>query len=127
MEPGSLLKTYTKNRSRSDEIAVESTAIGTLVCAIAEKGFEGSMTELLDSLNALADDKLKRSKSWPKTPRGLSGQLKRLARNPRKLGYVFEDDDDTAAGGRTGVFGSHGERSDRDNVRNTRTHGKCGL
>ena len=101
---GSFLSTYTENRGRSDEIAVDSATIGRLLCEIADEGFEGSMTELLELLNTRADDKVQRSRSWPKNARALSGQVKRLSPNLRKLGYDVEHCADTAAGSRNRAY-----------------------
>jgi hypothetical protein len=41
---------------------------------------------LLDELEKLADDKAKRRRGWPATPRALSGQLRRVAPNLRHAG-----------------------------------------
>jgi putative DNA primase/helicase len=89
-DAGSFMKSYTKNRAEADEVAIESSPIGPLICEIAENGFQGTATELLARLNAEASDELKKSKSWPRNEKKLGSHIKRLAPNLREAGYVVE-------------------------------------
>jgi len=58
-----------------------------LLDAIEGGRFEGEMAELLNRLGNIVDDSAKKQKGWPKTARGLSGQLRRLAPNIRLAGF----------------------------------------
>jgi putative DNA primase/helicase len=89
-ERGSFLTSYTKNRSESDRVAVEASVVGTVLCEIADAGFEDDFSTLLERLTDLVDEKVTRQRDWPKTPRGLSSSVMRLSPNLRKLGYVVE-------------------------------------
>ena len=89
---GAFVTAYTENRSQSNEVAIESSPIGAQLRKVADHGFEGTTTELLELLNTRVDEKVTRAKTWPKTARGLAGQITRLAPNLRKLGYVVEHD-----------------------------------
>ena len=84
---GDFLDSYMRNRSQSDELAIEASPVGDPLCVIAKRGFRGTTTELLDQLADLAGDKAK-SRSWPKNPRALASAIKRLAPNLRKQGYT---------------------------------------
>lgn len=96
-EPGAFLKSYAENRNQSDELAIEASPVGPLLCLVAERGFEGTMTELLDQLTDLTDEKATRARTWPKSPRGLAAHVKRLAPNLRKRGYVVEHDRESSS------------------------------
>ena len=87
---GSFMDTYAKNRDESNEIAIEASPIGALLCEIADQGFNGTTAELLALLTDKAEEKITKSKSWPRTARGLAAHVTRLAPNLRKLGYAVE-------------------------------------
>jgi hypothetical protein len=89
-KPGAFLKTYLENRNMSDRLAIDASPVGPLLCKIAKTGFEGTMTELLERLEGLADEKTTRTKAWPKTARALSSHVTRLAPNLRKVGFTVE-------------------------------------
>ncbi len=88
-EPGAFMASYTENRSASHEVAVESNVVGVPLRTIADAGFEGTFTELLDTLNETVEEK-QRPKDWPKSARGLSSEVQRIAPNLRKLGYIVD-------------------------------------
>jgi 5S rRNA maturation endonuclease (ribonuclease M5) len=86
-EPGYFLSIYATNRGEADEIALDALPIGTVVRAfVADRNdWEGTPTELLTILNDRAGETAK-DRTWPKKAHNLSGQLKRLAPNLRRLG-----------------------------------------
>ena len=94
-EGGAFLRAYRENRADSIALPLEASVIGAVLVAFIESGGcqKASWTELLDELNAheLATDERKRNHSWPKSARGLSGQVRRLAPSLRALEFVFED------------------------------------
>jgi hypothetical protein len=90
-ERGSFLEAYTGNRAEANDLALDSSPIAPLLRDLAEgNGFEGTCAELLAKLNESAGDKATRAQSWPKSPRALSGQLRRLAPNLRRAGVNLE-------------------------------------
>lgn len=89
-EPGRFYDTYADNRESAHEVAIDSSPIAALIRTMAEQGFTGTASELLAELEAVADDPITRIRSWPKSPRALSGALRRLAPNLREIGVLIE-------------------------------------
>lgn len=87
-EPGAFMGAFTGNRAEAVEMAIEADdvalAVRTFVTRVGE--WEGSVTGLLDALEQLVTDKVRRSKRWPKSPRALSGRLRRAASFLRTVG-----------------------------------------
>jgi len=85
---GAIMSAYTNNRASANEVALESSAIATLVMAmVRENGnWSGTATMLLEKLNTRADEDLRRARWWPRSGRGVSGALRRLAPNLRAAG-----------------------------------------
>jgi hypothetical protein len=100
-EPEYFLSIYTGNRAEADEIALDALPVGTAVRAFLadREAWEGTPTELLTVLNERAGETA-RDRTWPKKAHNLSGQLKRLAPNLRRLGIEVE----------LGVRGTDGRR-----------------
>lgn len=92
LEPGAFLDAYFGNRESANETALESSPVGKAVLDLVAECAEwtGTASDLLASLERAADDRTKNSKSWPKSPRSLSGILKRLAPNFRAAGVDVE-------------------------------------
>jgi hypothetical protein len=88
-EPGAFMDSYMANRNESHEIAIESSPVGVPLRAIADDGFDGTFTQLLARLNEAVDEKA-RPKDWPKSARGLSSDIQRIAPNLRRVGYTVE-------------------------------------
>lgn len=85
---GGFMAAYTDNRRSANEHALESSPVATHVIDLARQRQEwnGTPGELLDTLDGMATDKCKATRGWPKSPRGLSGILRRLAPNLRAAG-----------------------------------------
>lgn len=94
LESGRFLAAYGDNRAAGNEVALESSPVAAAVITfMADKTtWTGTATELLDEVEKLTDEKLRKSKAWPKSPRGLSGTLKRLAPNLRQVGVEVDFD-----------------------------------
>jgi hypothetical protein len=97
--PGAFLAAYERNRGQGHELAIEASIISAPLLDIANQGFEGTASELLDLLTLKADERATRHQQWPRTPRALSAMIKRLAPNLRALGYDLQQGqrDSTAA------------------------------
>jgi hypothetical protein len=95
LEEGEFLRAYAGNRESANELVLESSPVTRYVVEMA-KGlaendcWEGRATDLLEVLERKASDGDKRLKSWPNTPRALSGCLRRLAPNLRQAGIEVE-------------------------------------
>jgi len=86
---GAFLHAYTKSRGDANVFAVDASVIGpTLVRCVATEVWEGTSQELLAYLDEQAGDTLRKSREWPKTPRALSGELRRLAPALRGMGMT---------------------------------------
>jgi putative DNA primase/helicase len=87
---GTFRDAYELNRASSHEVAIEGSTVGALLLAIADEGFDGTPTRLLELLTERAGDSAARSREFPKTPRALSALLRRLAPNLRGLGVQLD-------------------------------------
>lgn len=78
---GEFLEAYMGNRAAAVDSAIEASAIGPALMAwFAEREvWTGTATELLTELETITNDRVTRGKTWPKTGRGVSGALRRLA------------------------------------------------
>jgi hypothetical protein len=92
-EPGGFDQAYRRNRLGADEAAIESSLIATRVRDFFEDyegDWVGTASQLLEALNRGFDPEERRnrerSKDWPTKPHVLSGKLRRLAPNLRRLG-----------------------------------------
>jgi hypothetical protein len=79
---------YETNRQECASVALDNSPVARLIYKITRDSttWQGSATELLQTLNTKADDTEKRSLTWPKTPAKLSGMLRRITPNLRTVG-----------------------------------------
>jgi hypothetical protein len=92
---GGFLDAYRGNRADAVHETLESDSVATALLAFMEefsskaeaKYWEGSCEILRQELERHANDGVKRSKGWPKTPRGLSGRVRRLKTFLREVGF----------------------------------------
>ena len=88
-----LLSTYGANRDTTSEQALEASLVAQVLVDIMEKErilWEGTAAELMELLNAKATEPTKKQRAWPKNPRALGHQLRRLAPNLRIAGVEVE-------------------------------------
>jgi hypothetical protein len=85
---GTFLSAYDGNRDEAVEGVIEADPIasGVRVLIATRRMWSGTASDLLSTLGELAGERLSRSKSWPNTPRGLAGRLRRAATFLRKIG-----------------------------------------
>jgi hypothetical protein len=92
---GAFLDAYSKNRVEMDETVIEADLVATAVRSLMadRSALTGTAKELLQKLVSIAGEPAAKMKSWPKTPRALSGRLRRAAPNLRRVGIsiVFEE------------------------------------
>jgi hypothetical protein len=88
---GAFLAAYEGNRAAANTTALESSLVVKPLLRLADEGdWEGPAGELLARLADRAPEADARGKSWPKTPKALSGVLRRLAPNLRHAGVGVE-------------------------------------
>ena len=85
---GTFMAAYTENRSSANDTAMEASVVGLAVQQfMADRRFwQGTSTDLLTAVEGVVDEKTQRRKDWPKTPRKISGDLRRVAPNLRRAG-----------------------------------------
>jgi hypothetical protein len=88
---GSFMNALQNNRDAAHRLALEASPIAQALIDVAGEGFSGTMTELLKRINADHPD-YNRQLGWPKTVKKLSGDLKRLAPDLRKVGVQVDPD-----------------------------------
>ncbi len=91
LAPGVFISAYTNNRDDANALALEASPIANFITEmVASAPWHGTASQLLDILNQDAGDGVQRQKAWPKSPRALSGMIKRLAPNLRRAGVEVE-------------------------------------
>jgi hypothetical protein len=88
LEQGSFRRSYGRSLRRATRAALESTPITRHLMALAllPDGWDGTVAELLGELNGRATDDERKQYAWPRTPKRLAGDLRRLAPNLRREG-----------------------------------------
>jgi hypothetical protein len=84
---GTFLAAYKQNRGESNALALESAIVAPAILALmhSRDSWQGTARELLDELETRhTDEKTRRRKDWPTSPRKLSGDLRRIAPNLRR-------------------------------------------
>lgn len=79
---------YANNRATAHDVALDGSLLAGRLRAFmdGQVDWRGTAGELLKVLTESADESTRRSKTWPKSPRGLSGQLRRIAPHLRAAG-----------------------------------------
>jgi len=84
---GRFLEAYEKNRSEAVLLGIECDPVALAVRELARRGpWSGTAGDLHEALGEIAPDSARRSKEWPKTPKGVTDRLRRLAPSLRAIG-----------------------------------------
>jgi hypothetical protein len=85
---GTFWAAYRGNRDEAVEGVIDADPIAATVRAVmtARTEWTGTASELLAALAEAAGERVARSKTWPDSPRTLSGRLRRAATFLRKIG-----------------------------------------
>lgn len=80
-EPGAFMDAYSGNRAAAVDSAIEASAIGTTLVSWlnGRESWTGTASDLLSELDSVATDRVRGGPRWPKSGRGMSGALRRLA------------------------------------------------
>jgi hypothetical protein len=78
---GTFLRVYEANRRDASRSAIEVSSVGPALLRFMHKRpqWTGTMKQLLKGLLSLVDFDTRRRSDWPKSPRGLAGELARIA------------------------------------------------
>jgi len=94
IEPDTFLVAYRGNRAEAVEDTLEGDVVASSLLEwiegrrVADESdcWEGTCKQLLQHLESVASDGMKKSPAWPKTPRALSSRLRRIATFMREVG-----------------------------------------
>jgi hypothetical protein len=91
-KPRSFERAYAINRRGANTLALETSPVAEHLIALMDgrQVWDGTPTEALHALTAQAGERVTQLPTWPKTPRGLSGALKRVAPNLRRAGLEVQ-------------------------------------
>jgi hypothetical protein len=93
-DPDRFLAIYRDNRKAANESALEDSHVaGAIRELVAKVKWSGTATELKDALELIVTNHVAKSDRWPKSPRGMSGVLRRLAPSLRQVGICVEFSD----------------------------------
>ncbi|MBI4584570.1 MAG: hypothetical protein HY717_11195 [Planctomycetes bacterium] len=94
---GAFLDSYRRNIGEANEVAVESSPAGTAFRRLLDEtgSWDGTATALLERLVQTVSEKVLEGRNWPKSAKGLSGILRRLAPAFRRLGYEISFERET--------------------------------
>lgn len=85
---GSFLTAYNGNQENANSLAIEASVVGPAIQKFMQansNGWEGTAQELLNGLELLADESIKKYRGWPQNPNTLGRILRRLAPNLRRI------------------------------------------
>jgi hypothetical protein len=84
---GAFMKAYGGNRAEAVHETLEGDPVGVAILGFMEKQefWEGTCKQLLQQLEQHVEEATKKSREWPKSPRGLSSRLRRLVTFLREL------------------------------------------
>jgi hypothetical protein len=87
-DPAEFTRSYLANRQHAHETILEDSPVaGAVRTLFGQSGtWTGTATELLGMLADIAGEKIVKSDCWPKSPRKLSGELRRVAPTLRVVG-----------------------------------------
>jgi hypothetical protein len=83
-QPGEFLALYRDNIAAANTLTLEASTIFPMLAGTMP--FEGTSTELLEKLKGQLPDAKKKPEDFPSNARALSGALKRIAPNLRRMG-----------------------------------------
>jgi hypothetical protein len=91
---GTFWSAYCGNRDEAVERVIDADPVAAALRAVmlARTEWTGTASDLLGALAEVAAERIAKSKSWPDSPRALSGRLRRAATFLRKIGLevIFE-------------------------------------
>jgi hypothetical protein len=91
---GTFNAAYQDNRNEAVRTVVEADPLASAIRQLMEtmREWAGTASDLLGALAGIVGERVAKAKSWPQTPRALSGCLRRAATPLRKLGIDVTKD-----------------------------------
>jgi hypothetical protein len=89
LKEGVFLRAYQRSQRTANETALDAAVVAAPLRRLMEQHegeWTGSATELLEKLTSMVGEQTARAREWPKRAHVLSGKLRRLAPNLRKVG-----------------------------------------
>ena len=85
---GTFSSAYSGNRDAAVEDVIDADPIASALRAVmaTQTEWTGTASDLLSALAEAVDERVTKTKTWPDTPRALSGRLRRAATFLRKIG-----------------------------------------
>ena len=107
---GTFWSAYCSNRDEAVENVIEADPVAAAVRAVMEERAEwtGTATDLLGALAEAAGERVAKSKTWPASPRALSGRLRRAGTLPSQDRHR-----DRLHQGRPGAYQDHSHQGRR--------------
>jgi hypothetical protein len=89
---GTFWSSYCGNRDEAVENVIEADPVAAAVRAVMAERTEwtGTASDLLGALSEATGERVAKSKTWPASPRALSGRLRRAATFLRKVGIEID-------------------------------------
>ncbi len=91
---GAFAQVYRENRDELDASAIEADPVASAILAFVRdeypRGWAGTASRLLELLNPLVTETIKRSSAWPQTPSALSARLERAKPLLRPHGVTID-------------------------------------
>ena len=89
---GTFWSAYCANRDEVVDNVIEADPVAAAVRAVMEArtGWTGTARDLLGALAESAGERVAKSKTWPASPRALSGRLRQAATFLRKIGIEID-------------------------------------
>ena len=79
------LSSYERNRSTANEVTLKSSPIAAIIIELANPGWTGTATELLEFLRDKVDELTQKRREFPQSTKALHGALVRLAPHLRQI------------------------------------------
>ena len=91
---GTFQAAYAGNLNEAVDSVIEADPVGSAIRSMMAKRtvWTGTASDLLGALDSEVGEKMAKAKTWPATPRALSGRLRRAATFLRKVGIDIEFD-----------------------------------
>lgn len=99
-EKDAFINAFEENKNSANYVALEGSPLAETIQTYVKKhnSFEGNLQQFLDALKPFATEEIRKSKDYPKTPRGVRSKLERINPNLRAIGIHIEFLDRTDKG-----------------------------
>lgn len=93
-ESGTFLKAFESSAAEFNELIADDdilvSSLGKFFSSRSGQAFQGTVGSLLDALNDMVEERVRKSMRWPATATKLGGKLRRMAPTLRTQGYQVE-------------------------------------